>query len=107
MEVETMQLRGKKCFIDSKGRITVEEPFFTATISQLKALLLISQGRGGKAVADELNKTHGSIATLMNNLRRDNNYSTTTKLIGTATKLDLLNSIAIDGIRTKKAELIK
>lgn len=107
MKEALMQLHGNVCTVNMRGRVIVKDPSFTVTISQLRVLSLISLGKEIKKIARQLNTTPRTISTLTANLRRENNHTTMTNLIGIATRLDLLNPFAIEGVMTKKAQLIK
>lgn len=97
-----MNIRDHQCTVNSYGRITVSEPFFTATVLQLYVLWYVSKGNNFDLVAKLLNTTPKSISTVLTNMRRENRRTTTTRLVSHATQLGLLNLPAIEGIKVVK-----
>lgn len=98
-------IRGRRCSISPKGRITVEagpdsakEPPFTASMSELDTLTLLAQGLTFDEVSLETGLTQYSARQQVEKLRSRNEFRRTFELVAIATRLGLLNRHAKRGI---------
>ena len=101
MREAILNIRGKSCTINNFGRISFDNPRFTATVSELTLLRLISKGLKLSKVAAHYGTTTGTILTMMTSLRTKNDFQTTTGLIRLGKELDVLRPFALEGIKTQ------
>lgn len=107
-------IRGRKCSISPKGRIKVaagsdpmQEPPFTASMSELDTLTLLAQGLTFDEVSSEIGLTQYSIRQQVERLRSRNEFMPTFHLVAIATQLGLLNRHAKRGINILSGGPIK
>ena len=105
----------RNCSISKAGRITLNEtavkiegkqsiiePFFTATLTELIMLRYMAQGLTVRETGLQMNRRESSVRAKLEDVRMKNSVQKTVDLVTLAIELDLLNSIAIEGIKAQK-----
>lgn len=89
------------------GRITCQEPFFTASLSQLRTIKLLAQGLSFSEIGSLINRKEGYLREQIKRALKSNKVHQYVQLVATAAELGLFTDLAEQEIEMRKKEIVK